>query len=123
MAIAQIKNGPVTYTGFEEKDNGKFFLSDEGGYIRLKYQVDEFRQILFTLTKVTKDNLQEQLDNRYFDKRDIPASIMDHINNGGTAYCYYGDPFTGPLNRFGTDPDKIIEAKKEQLLRDYSQGN
>ena len=121
MAIAQIKNGPVTYIGFEEKDNGKFFLSDEGGYIRLRYQADEFTQALFTLTKVTKDNLQKQLDNRYFSKRDIPASIMEHINNGGTAYWYCGDPFTGPLNRFGTDPDKIIKAKKEQLLRDYSQ--
>ena len=32
MAIAQIKNGPVTYTGFEEKDNGKAYLGSRFVY-------------------------------------------------------------------------------------------
>lgn len=120
MANAEIKIGPITYIGFDECDNGKFFLDENGDYIRLTYQLDETMQILFSLKRVTKDNLQEQFDKGYFNKRDIPEDIMDYINNGGTVYWYYGDPFTGPLNRFGTDPDKIIEAKKKQILRDYS---
>jgi len=120
MAIAQIKNGPVTYTGFEEKDNGKFFLSDEGEYIRLKYQVNEFCQALFNIKRITKENLQTQLDNRYFSKRDISPSIMERIESGETVYWYHGDPFTGPLNRFGTDPEKIIEAEKVRMLKEYN---
>ncbi len=120
MAIAQIKDGPVTYTGFDENDNGKFFLSDNGDYIRLKYQVNEFCQALFNIKRITKENLQRNLDNRYFSKWDIPPRIMECIENGETVYWYYGDPFTGSLNRFGTDPDKIIEAEKIRMLKEYN---
>lgn len=120
MAIAQIKNGPVTYTGFEKDDNGRFFLTDEGDYIRIKYQVNEFSQALFTIKRLNKENLQTQLDNRYLDKRDIPRNIMELIESGETVYWYHGDPFTGPLNRFGTDLEKIIEAEKIRMLKEYN---
>ncbi len=123
MAIAQVKNGPITYTGFEENDNGKFFVSDEGDYIRIRYQINEFSQALFTIKRITHENLQEQLDNRYFSKRDIPCNIMECIKNGETVYWYHGDPFSGRLHCFGTDLNKIIDAEKNKMLKEYQKSD
>ena len=120
MAIAQMKDGPVTYTGFEEKDNGKFFLLEDGDYIRLKYQVNEFTQALCNIKKLYMGNLKEQFDHGYLHGWDIPKSIMEHIEHGETVYWYWGDPLNGPLNLFGTDLDKIIETQKEKMLKEYS---
>ncbi len=47
-----VTNGPVTYTGFDDVNNGKIIISDEGTYTYVIYQEDSFTQVISHIKKI-----------------------------------------------------------------------
>lgn len=43
----EIKNGQVTYVGFDSKDNGKWIIDTTGDWTYVCFQKDEFTQTIF----------------------------------------------------------------------------
>lgn len=137
MAIAQIKNGPVTYTGFEEKDNGKFFLSDEGGYIRIKYQFDEFTQVLITGKKKLEYEKENYIDSKKgenncmkikFSQRGLTFSFKENDTfKAGTRYRYIVDNKLNEvillpdengkykMSKKGTQAKPLVDLRNEKI--------
>lgn len=44
--IEEKKSGMVTYTGFDDVNNGTFIIDTKGDWTYVKYQRDEFTQVI-----------------------------------------------------------------------------
>ncbi len=110
---ATIQDGPILYTGFDPKDNGKFTVEHRNDITYVVYQRDEFSRLSCAIKHLHKDNIEEQFKRRYLLRYDVPIEIMAYINNGGTAYTWWNGKTS-----FGTDLDKIVEEEKRRMANE-----
>ena len=110
---ATIQDGPITYVGFDPKDNGKFTVEHRNDITYVVYQRDEFSRLSCAIKHLHKGNIEEQFKFRYVLRSEVPYNIMEHINNGGTAYTWWNGKTS-----FGTNLDEIIEEEKRRMLHE-----
>ena len=111
--IAKYTANGVTYTGFDDKDNGKIFVEEKGDYTYVVKQVDEWTQKHITITALNRDNITEK--SRYF-LHDISRQNYKDLNEGKTLYrvCEFCDASLA---------EKVFYDKEEAIkaISDYFQ--
>lgn len=78
--IAEKKIGMLTYTGFDDVNNGTFVIETKGDWTYVNYQRDEFTQVIVGY-------VVKQIDGRYkaFQLDDRTIKYFDSLD-GGVEY-------------------------------------
>lgn len=84
---AVVSGGPVSYVGFDEKDNGKIWLTEResGKYTYVHCQANEFSQPFICIVAVAK----EMLPDYEIYLHEFPSSVREKIMSGATGYTFW----------------------------------
>ncbi len=109
-----IKDGPVTYTGFDPKDNKKIWVEEkrDGKYTYVCCQRDEFSRPYICIVSVTKDMLPEY--ENYL--TEFPRKVRERVMSGETGFTFWHG-----LNTYWFfDKNEAIEKARSILKDSYN---
>ena len=109
---AVVSSGPVSYVGFDEKDNGKIWLTEResGKYTYVHCQANEFSQPFICIVAVAK----EMLPDYEIYLHEFPSSVREKIMSGATGYTFWhGKTY------WHFDKDEAVNKAKDFLKTAY----